>query len=114
MNKDQRAPWVFLTHQIGAVLCTTCRYGEWDGWCCEGSYQCDHRLEAVAAESERGMTPGDDCWGFRPEWKLWELGELVGIILEYCMSSWYFYRTAKGIKVVGESHLLRRKEGVRV
>ena len=67
MKKEHRA--VYL--ELRELLCSFCRYGLWEGDCCDGYYECKHPLyerssafEGMAAEM--GSSSGEDCWGFRP------------------------------------------------
>lgn len=89
MNKEQRAPYLFLANfpREGWGLCNWCKFAEWDGYsCCESMLICKHPLDVI----NDGRYPhydhpnevwgeGADCWGFRPTATLQEMGEVASI-----------------------------------
>ena len=88
MNKQQRAPYLFLANfpREGWGLCNWCRFAEWSGDCCAAELECQHPLEVINGKDWRTEEhpnnvwgDGADCWGFRPKCSLQEMGVVVGI-----------------------------------
>ena len=80
MKKAQREIYIKLAETVDYVPCSFCKYSECVG-CNDG--ECKHPL------SDRGgfpyfdgdLYPGDDCWGFRPQYNVSTTADVVGVIL---------------------------------
>ena len=90
MKKAERIPYLILTEiyfpdEGNATLCSFCKYGEWQGCCKDGCYECKHPLWKVNEECAESIQdgPGDgvDCWGFRPLCSREDCVDMVGIWL---------------------------------
>lgn len=70
----------------GYGLCNFCKFAEFDGnSCCDSDLECTHPLDSVNG-NDIGKEPydvweGADCWAFRPNVSLQELGEIVSITI---------------------------------
>lgn len=72
------------------IMCSFCRYAEWQGWSCKERYaECHHPLMDRSWSFERmteGLTADDgcgtDCWGFRPDVSIETAADIVGIWLQ--------------------------------
>ena len=98
MKKEQRVIYRTLTNEMGASLCTACKYSSWisDG-CCEGYNECEHPVEALSWElkNEDMLESGGDCYGFKPDMTVTLLADLVGAILSKGHIDWTFRRYSK-------------------
>ena len=73
----------------GRGLCNACKFSYWEGWVCsEMDLICKHPLPVINGSGYNEEHPdqvwgeGADCWGFRPDQTLQEVGEWVGILME--------------------------------
>ena len=87
MKKEKRQVYRDLINMIpaGYGLCNFCKFAEFIGnSCCDGDLECKHPLDCINGEGI-GQEPwdvwaGEDCWAFRPNISLQELGEIVSIV----------------------------------
>jgi hypothetical protein len=92
MKKEERLVYLELAKEVNAQLCTFCRYGEGESeGCCEGYCYCVHPIDKLA-DSENMISPGDDCWGFKPDMTVSLLADLVGAIVSQGWEEWAFIR----------------------
>jgi len=104
MKGNERKIYVVLSSEIDGILCCFCRYSRWTGECfegCEGYYECEHPIEAVPGYEEE-LSPGADCWGFKPEIPLQDVADIVGIILAEGFRGWAWWREDGQIRVHGQ------------
>ena len=87
MKREQREPYLYLVRLADYVLCSFCKYAEWDGVsCCDASLECTHPIEEIS-DNVYGWEDRD-CWGFRPSRTFQDIGMHVGIHLEGNMPHW--------------------------
>ena len=62
MRREQRRPWIITAEANDQELCRLCRFAEGppDD---DDMFWCIHPLGWQLPDY---VTPGDDCWGFRP------------------------------------------------
>jgi hypothetical protein len=47
------------------------------------------------------LTPGSDCWGFRPDISVQNAADIVGIVLAKGYQEWFYQIGGENIKVYG-------------
>jgi hypothetical protein len=95
MKKEKREVYLALTEAAGCDFCTFCKYNE---GACDAS-ECTHPLgDSIDFPGQEFFAPGDDCWGFRPAYKLEYIVDLVGIILANGYRMWSVEH--KGDKII--------------
>lgn len=103
MKKAEREVYRILTKEVGACLCTFCKYSRFSGMCDDAEIECQHPLvdKTIYTPFEETTWPGEDCWGFRPNHPVSEIADVVGIILAEGFVQWYYdYSNSKGILTV--------------
>jgi hypothetical protein len=95
MNKEKRQPYRDLINiiPVGYGLCNFCKFAEWDGGdCCSMDLTCTHPLPIINGyineEHPYDVWQGADCWGFRPNITLQQLGIIVSITLDKKNAHW--------------------------
>lgn len=89
MNKASREVYRVLATEVNGTLCTFCRYSTFVGPCEESYPECEHPIEAVIVNNnEEVLTPGDDCWGFRPAINVSDTADVVGLVLANNWGRW--------------------------
>lgn len=78
MKSKEREVYISLSEAVNWTLCGFCRY-QMGGCDCQ---DCKHPLVERLSDSNEGISPGCDCWGFRPAHKLNDLADIVGTYLE--------------------------------
>ena len=68
MKREQRQPWIARAEANDQELCRLCRFAEGMS---DDEFQCVHPLGWRLPDY---VTPGDDCWGFRPDRWIREVG----------------------------------------
>ena len=76
MKKQDREIYRVLTDEVDYNLCSFCKYNE--GSC--GNEECNHPLPIIE-DITCDMSPGCDCWGFRPRYPVSLVADIVGVIL---------------------------------
>lgn len=84
MNREQRVIYLELTNEIGWSICAFCKFAESLGGCGDGM-SCEHPLgeRGRLPAYDEDLSPGDDCWGFRPSNSVSFIADIVGIMLEH-------------------------------
>jgi len=105
MKKEQREVYLSLTKvSPGWQLCSFCKYGWGCGSFCsgEGEIECHHPLTDYYGFSgcDRELEPGEDCWGFRPNYPVEEIADIVGIMLSEGWQAAGWYRNKQGRLVI--------------
>ena len=91
MKASRREVYRELLKEVdGGILCSFCRYSQWEGECKEAYCECQHPLEAIT-DKEEELYPGGDCWGFRPHVSLQDIADIVGIILVGHSQQWSWW-----------------------
>ena len=94
MNKTQRLVYKELAYEANTNLCSFCKTSESLG-CCDG-VACTHPLnERYELIDDGNVEPGQDCFLFRPDRKVSDIADIVGIILEYNFHEWLIYTDKK-------------------
>ncbi len=91
MKKVQRQIYLDLIGMIsmGYGLCNFCKFAEWEdigGSCCEADLDCTHpliKLEKYGFPEPSDVWQGSDCWCFRPNISLQQLGVIVDITSQH-------------------------------
>ncbi len=88
MKKEQRKSYRDLIDLMptGYGLCSFCKFASWEGGsCCEAELECEHPLDIINGEQDEehpwNVWAGDDCWGYRPNKSLQEIGIIVSITM---------------------------------
>lgn len=82
MKKEQREAYITLTNEIDWSLCAFCKFSETSGSVCDfAGTECHHPLWQVPGHDEE-LSPGSDCWGFRPKYDISFIAGIVGVCLE--------------------------------
>lgn len=87
MKGKLRQVWreIIAMMPAGYGLCNFCRFASWYGSCCDAELECEHPLSCINGDGigqEQGdVWSGADCWAFRPNLSLQELGEIASITL---------------------------------
>jgi len=105
MKQPQREIYILLADLINSGIAPFCKYGSPEdfGSICEepeGYYACEHPLEINRELFTKGdcmpcEEPCSDCWGFRPEYSLNDIVDIVGIILANSWDRWQFTKPTK-------------------
>ena len=98
MKKDKRTVYLELTSEIGWNLCPFCLHNKSEGSLCDSWQECHHPLDRVAELNEMGLESGEDCWGFRSEYPLSDIADMVGIVLSqrFDPEKTFFYADSTG------------------
>jgi hypothetical protein len=93
MNKTgklKREIYIILADEVSWELCSFCKYNRCEGSPCEGFGEgcCTHPLDHRFSEY---VEPGDDCWGFRPEYSVSICADIVGAVLanKWAEAAWW-------------------------
>jgi hypothetical protein len=95
MKRAQRQKWQSITniglpHNGLTILCSFCRYAEFDGPCKGPDVECNHPVllrwqnEPVIEDARSGC----DCWGFSPDLSFDIAVDVVGIWLQGKLVDW--------------------------
>ena len=78
MKKQEREVYVELTNAGGHIICSLCKFAKSYG--CDNMPGCEHPLQSVRdiGDTYYGIEPGQDCWGFRPEYDRETCVDMVG------------------------------------
>lgn len=102
MKKEQREIYQILANEVSFDLCGFCKYAERTGSCCETD--CAHPLVSKGSfdsEIESAVNLGD-CWGFRPDYPVEFVADVVGAVLSHGWDEAYWWQNKKGIwKIAG-------------
>ena len=113
MKKEERKVYSALVEAIDANLCTFCKYASFvsDG-CCEGYAECEHPIDNLSYQCryEEELSPGDDCCGFRPEFSVSIIADIVGSILVSGWNEWAYIRYGPRNATVYGRHWIQGKE----
>ena len=100
MRKSKREPYYILSNVAlpdggQPIMCSFCRYAEWNGDCKEAECECRHSLNeprtcpwTIEAMIEKTMDEGCDCFLFRPRFTPEVAADLVGIWLQGQEPDW--------------------------
>lgn len=111
MKKDQRLVYITLAEEIGCPLCFFCKNGENEAeGCCEGYTYCVHPIEKLCEQSEDGLAPGVDCWGFYPDMPVTLLVDFVGAILSQEFEEWGYIRYSREAITIYGRHYNKGQE----
>lgn len=97
MKKHQREIYLVLAEEVNCGIAPFCKYSscEGSGSICDGGecyHVCEHPLSVInEQEGDHGIPceePGVDCWGFRPDYSLQDIADIVGIILVKGWTRW--------------------------
>ncbi len=87
MKQAQRIIYLELASEIDGLICDFCHYSRCqvgESLCDCGEPYCVHPLKdrLESSVSSYGLSPGDDCWGFRPAHSVGFCADIVGIMLQ--------------------------------
>jgi len=104
MKKKQRAIyWEVAKEELpmpynGILgLCNLCQWAEFSGDCYEGDLDCKHPIWQIS-DNYIDTWSGDDCWGFRPKYKLEDTVDMIGVFLQGKMPDMSRCRCKKAYK----------------
>ena len=82
-KKFDRTPYYELIKLTEYGLCNICKFAQWEGWSsCEADLECKHFLFKDDEEHPQDVWMGSDCYAFRPNMTLQQLGVFTGICLQ--------------------------------
>ncbi len=103
MKKVQREVYIVLSSEIDGCLCSFCKHAEWSGCCSDSEVECQHPLykHTNYIRFEETCCPGEDCWGFRPVYRVRDIADIVGVVLAEGFTDWSFsYSISRGRIIV--------------
>ena len=97
MKAKAREIYLILANEIDFNICSFCKFAESHGCGCDS--ECQHPLcDRVGFPhwDDGFFEPGDDCWGFRPEYDVSTVADIIGIGLSNQWTSLAYWKDEEG------------------